>query len=101
MHLSDDFLKHWEEIVDSVDKSTCPVECVKKVVFKTKDRKQKTINLKRLREQGLGDESIEQAVENYLHEHDDDVISMEFVLDIEAVAKLLQPETDRLLRDLS
>lgn len=100
MHLTDDFLSRWEEIVSQVDKDHCPIECVKKVIFKTNDRKQKTINLKRLREQGLNDESIEDAVELFIRSNEEKIVSMEFVLDIEAVASIIQPETDELLKGM-
>jgi hypothetical protein len=97
MQLDHDFLKGWERIVNDVEKDHCPIECVKKVIFRTNDRKQKTINLGRLRQQGFDDDSINQAVESFIHQHEDTLLSMEFVLDVERVADIIQPETDRLL----
>lgn len=97
MQLDHDFLKGWERIVNDVEKDHCPIECVKKVVFRTTDRKQKTINLRRLRQQGFDDDSINQAVESFIHQNEDHIVSMEFVLDVERVAGMIQPETDRLL----
>lgn len=100
MLLTDDFLKRWEEIVDQVDKEQIPIHCVKKVIFKTKNKTRKTINLKRLRDKGHGEPAIEILVEEFITEHEQDIISMEFVLDVDAVALAVQPETDRLLRDI-
>lgn len=100
MQLDHDFLKHWEQIVNEVDKDHCPISCVKKVVFKTNDRKQKTINLRTLRRQGFDDDSLELAVSTYISEHEDNISSMELVLDVEAVAEIIQPETDKLLKGI-
>jgi hypothetical protein len=70
------------------------------VVFRTKDRRQKSINLKNLRKQGIDDDSIEQAVSNFISDNEENIISMELVLDVEAVAGIVQPETDRLLKGM-
>ena len=99
MRRTEDFIKRWEEIVDQVDKDHVPIDCVKKVVFRTRDRRQKTINLRRLRAEGVDAEAIEQLVDKFVRGNDD-IVSMEFVLDVEAVAEILQPETDKLLRGI-
>jgi hypothetical protein len=100
MQLDHDFLKKWEQIVNDVDKDHCPISCVKKVVFKTMDRKQKTINLRTLRNQGFDDDSLESAVSQFICENEHIIASMELVLDVEAVAELIQPETDKLLKGI-
>lgn len=100
MQLDHDFLKQWEQIVSDVAKDHCPISCVKKVVFKTADRKQKTINLRTLRNQGFDDESIENAVSAFISDNDGYITSMELVLDVEAVAEIIQPETDKLLKGI-
>ena len=100
MQLDSDFLARWEQIVNDVDKDHCPINCVKKVVFKTRDRRQKSINLRNLRKQGIDDESIEAAVTNFIAENEDNILHMELVLDVEAVAEIIQPETDKLLKDI-
>ena len=100
MLLTDDFLRRWGDIVDEVDKQHIPIACVKKVVFRTRGKRQKTINLRRLREQGLEEPIIESMVEGFIQDNEADIASMEFVLDIEAVASAVQPETDKLLKGM-
>lgn len=100
MLLTDDFLKSWEDIVEQVEKAHVPIDCVKKVVFRDTSRRQKTINLTRLRSQGLDEDNIESVVNRYIRENEDNIASMEFVLDIKAVAQILQPETDKLLKGI-
>ena len=99
MLLNDDFLSGWEDIVNGVDKDHCPITCVKKVVFRTRQG-QKTINLRNLRRQGIDDDSIEQAVSTFIEDNEQIIKSMELVLDVEAVAEIVQPETDKLLKGM-
>ena len=98
--LSEDWLKRWEEIVEQVDKDHVPIECIKKIVFRLNGGRQKTINLQRLKDQGLDTEEVDVLVDRYVRENQDSISNMEFVLDIKAVAELLQPETDRLLKGI-
>ena len=99
MLLNDDFLAGWEDIVNGVDKDHCPITCVKKVIFRMRQG-QKTINLRNLRRQGIDDDSIEQAVSTFIEDHEKIIKSMELVLDVEAVAEIVQPETDKLLKGM-
>lgn len=100
MLLDSDFLKQWEDIVNDVEKAHVPIECVKKVVFRHRDKRRKTINFQTLKKQNLNLDEISSAVERYIQDNDDSIASMEFVLDIEAVAEILQPETDKLLKHI-
>lgn len=100
MLLVNDFLKQWEYIVDQVDKDHVPIECVRKIVFKTHNRRQKTINLRSLRSQGLDEENVDLVVTRFIEENEDSIASMEFFLDVEAIADMLQPETDKLLKGM-
>ena len=99
MLLDLDFLSGWEDIVNGVDKDHCPITCVKKVIFRTR-KGQKTINLRSLRKQGINDESIELAVSTFIEDNEQIIKSMELVLDVEAVAEIVQPETDKLLKGM-
>lgn len=100
MKLDSDFLERWAAIVNDVEKQHCPVECVKKIVFRFVDNRQKTINFKRLRDQGMDNPAIETAVADYIAAHENRIGSMELILDIEAVASIVQPETDKLLKGM-
>ena len=98
--MSPDFLQKWEHIIDDVDKKKIPVEFIKKLVIKLAGKRQQTINIKKFLDQGLAPEQIEEAVSRKLHEYDENILSVEFVLNIESIAETVQPETDKLLRDM-
>jgi hypothetical protein len=98
--MSPDFIKQWEHILEDVEKQKIPVEFIKKLVIKLQGKRQKTINIKKFLDEGLAPEQIEEAVSRKLSEHDEEIISVEFVLNVESIAETVQPETDRLLNKL-
>lgn len=100
MPFSDEFIEQWEHIIEEVNKTEVPLECIKKVVIRLNDRKQKTINLAALRRQGLDLEEVETILTRTLTELGDTVRDIDFVVDVSEVAKLVQPETDKLLKDI-
>jgi len=100
MPLTDDFLSTWEHIIEEVNKTDVPLECIKKMVIKLRGKKQKTLNLDQFRRQGLDTETIESIVNKAFTELNDDIRDVEFVVDVHVVAQLVQPETDRLLNGL-
>jgi hypothetical protein len=97
---NDDFLTQWEHILADVNKTDVPLECIKKVVIKLDGGKQKTINIHTLIKQGLELEEVETMLTRYFHENDHLIKDVDFVVDITAVANLVQPETDKLLGKL-
>ena len=100
MQFSDEFLERWEHIIDDVDITDVPLECIKKVVIKLAGKRQRTINLSMLRRQGLDFEEIETVMTRTLTELGDEVRDVDFILDVGAIATIVQPETDKLLKDL-
>lgn len=100
MQFSDEFLARWEHIVSEVTKTEVPLECIKKVVIRLEGKKQKTINLSTLKRQGLDIDELEIILSRTLSELGDTVRDIDFVVDVTEVAKIIQPETDKLLKDL-
>ena len=100
MQFSDEFLERWEHIIDDVDITDAPLECIKKVVVKLYGKKQRTINLDLLRRQGLDIEEIETVMSRTLSDLGEQVRDVDFILDVGAIATIVQPETDKLLKDL-
>jgi hypothetical protein len=100
MLFSDEFLQQWEHIIDEVNKTEVPLECIKKVVIRLHSKKQRTINLATLKKQGLDMDELEIVLSRTLTELGDEVRDIDFVVDVTEVAKLVQPETDKLLNGL-
>ena len=100
MQLSDEFIEQWDHIISGVDKTEVPLECINKIVIRLQGGRQKTINLARLRRDGFDLEEIESYLTRNLLELGDLVRDIDFLVDVNAVAQLVQPETDKLLKDL-
>jgi len=100
MQLSDEFLEQWDHIISGVDKTEVPLECINKIVIRLQGGRQKTINLARLKRDGFDLEEIESYLTRNLLELGDLVRDIDFLVDVNAVAQLVQPETDKLLKDL-
>ena len=98
--MSPDFIKQWEHILEDVEKQKIPIEFIKKLVIKLRGKRQQTINVKRFLDQGLDPDQIENAVSKKLAELDEEILSVEFVLNVESIAETVQPETDKLLGKL-
>lgn len=97
---NDSHLQQWEQLLEDIDKSKIPIEFIKKLVVKL-GRRQKTINIERLFNDGLDPESVEMAVGRQLEELDSEITNIDFILNVEKIAQTVQPETDDLLRILS
>lgn len=98
--MTPDFYDKWSHIIDDVDKNSIPLEFIKKLVVKLRGKRQKTINVKKLMEHGFPEEYVEEAISKKLAELDDDILDIEFILDVEGIAQIVQHETDRLLGKL-
>lgn len=96
----DSWMEAWEQIVEEVTKTDIPLECIQKIIFKLYGGRQRTVNIRTLSRQGLDFEDIHGVVSKKFEEFDEHIRDVDFVIDIMSVARLVQPETDRLLGDL-
>jgi hypothetical protein len=98
--MSPEFIQKWERLLEGVDKQKVPVDFIKKIVLRLEGKRQKTINIERLLDQGLEPDEIEDAISRQLIKLDDEVVGIEFILNVKSIADAVQPETDNLLRGL-
>ena len=100
MQLKVDTIEQWEDLISTIVKDQIPIGCVKKVLFKLKNGKRKTINLSTLRKQGLEIEEIETVITRSMVDLNKDIVNMDFVIDVTRVAEYVQPLTDKFLEKL-
>jgi len=100
MQPTDNVLAQWELIVSEVSKTDVPLECIKKIIFKLNDKRQRTVNLHTLAKQGLSIDDIEEIISRMFADLEHRIRDVDFIVDIKSVAALVQPETDRLLGNL-
>ena len=101
MHqFSDNFIEQWNHIISEVEQTNIPVGCINKMIILLKGNKRKTINVGKLRDQGLDTDEIETVLTRNLATYGDEVKDINFVIDARIVADIIQPETDKLLENL-
>jgi hypothetical protein len=89
--------KKWEELIDSIEKERIPVEFIEKMVVRLQGRKRKSINVKNLMNKGMTPDEVEEEISSQMAAIDEEMTSVDFMLDIEGIASIVQPQTDRLL----
>ncbi len=80
MLLSEEFLSRWEDLVEGVEKSNVPVECIKRVVIKLKDGRRRYLNMSTLRKKGMDIFELEGVLNQKLEEYDRDIENVDFLL---------------------
>ena len=98
--LSTEFLDKWKHIINDVDKTDIPTHLIDKVIINDAKGNAQTINIGMLKDDGYLAEEIEDVINETLYELNDFIDSVDFFLDIDAVANEVQPETDKMLNNL-
>ena len=98
--MTPEYIRKWEHIIEDVEKSKIPVQFIRKIVVKLTGKKQHTINIQSLLKQSLDPDEIEEVVARKLNELDPLITSVDFIFDVETIAEVVQPETDKLLNRL-
>ena len=98
--MSPEFIQKWENLLQDVDKQKVPIEFIKKIILRLQGKRQRTINIKKLLDQGLDPDNVEDIISRKIIDLDDEVIGIEFLLNVQSIADIVQPETDKLLNGL-
>jgi hypothetical protein len=98
--MSPEFIQKWENLLQDVDKQKVPIEFIKKIILRLQGKRQRTINIEKLLYQGLDPDHVEDIISRKIIDLDDEVIGIEFVLNVQSIADVVQPETDKLLNGL-
>jgi hypothetical protein len=92
--------KKWQDIVNDVDKKEVPIDVLQHISVQLIDGTSITINVRELIEDGQNPQEIEQLLDEKFNQLDQYIKNVDFFVDIEKVVKTVQPETDKVLKDL-
>ena len=98
--MSPEFIEKWEQLLEDVEMQKIPIQFIKKLIFKLEGKKQRTINIEKLTNQGLEPEEIEEVVGRQLYNLQDEIVRIDYILNVQSIAETVQPETDKLLNRL-
>jgi len=92
--------KSWQEIVNSVEKNEIPVSILQQISVELVDGTEVTINVKELILEGYDPHDIQNMLDEKFTQLDEYIQNVDFFVDIDAVVDTVQPETDRVLKNL-
>lgn len=92
--------KRWQDIVNGVDKKEVPIEILQKIIVKLVDGTTISIDIKELIAEGQDPLEIEDMLNEKFNNLDPYIKNVDFFVDIDKVVDTVQPETDKVLKNL-
>lgn len=93
--------KSWKEIVESVDKREVPIEILQAIDVILVDGTIISIDIRKLiDDDGMDPAEIEIMLDDKFNELDRYIQNVDFMVDIAKVVDAVQPETNKVLKDL-
>lgn len=92
--------RRWQDIVRDVEKTEVPVDVLQRIIVRLVDGTDISIDIKQLLEDGNDPNEIEDLLNAKFHDLDQYIENVDFYIDIDSVVKTVQPETDKVLKDL-
>ena len=94
-------LKSWELLIDAADKTDIPIEVVQVINLEFHEDVNgvatQDIDLKEMRTHGYKDSELEIIMEQVMLEHNDNIKSVNFYLNVEHIAEMIEKHTNVLL----
>lgn len=91
---------HWKHILREIDKENIPIHLLQAISVNLIDDTKVNINIRELLDNGNDPEILDTAIKAKIKELDHIIKDIDFMISIDAVAELVQPITDEILKDL-
>lgn len=92
--------KRWQDIVQGVDKKEVPITILQQIIVRLVDGTDISIDVKKLLAEGMDPTEIEEMLDIKFKELDAYIENVDFLIDIAKVVDTIQPETDKVLKNL-
>lgn len=90
----------WKQILKEVEKLEAPVSVIRNIEVVLKDGTVVDIDIFELLQEGTDPDDLEKEINQKLRDLDDIIEDVNFYINIDTVAKTIQPATDDLLKNL-
>jgi hypothetical protein len=90
----------WEKLLKEVNKEQVPIGVLLYITVNLKDGTSVDVNIKEMIDEGADPDYVEQLINEKLHALDDVIEDVDFHISVDSVAKVVQPFTDQLLKNL-
>lgn len=92
--------KSWQDIVNNVEKKEVPIRVLQYISVQLIDGTNIVINIKDLVDDGQNLDEIEALLDEKFNQLDQYIKNVDFYVDIDKVVDTIQPETDKVLKNL-
>lgn len=92
--------KRWQDIVRDVEKKEVPISVLQQIVVELIDGTHLSIDVKQLLNDGNDPQVIEELLDEKFKDLDEYIQNVDFFIDIDQVVNTVQPETDKVLKNL-
>ena len=96
---SDDFYNRWEHLISTVEISEIPLRLIREVSVTFNNGDITIFDVAHMLQSGHDVEVIEDTLEDFLEEHDDEVDRVDFFMNLLALAEEVDAKTSKLLDD--
>jgi hypothetical protein len=90
----------WETILKSVEKKEIPITMLESINVNLADGTIVKINIRDLLDEGMDPDELEYDIKAKLQALDNIINDIDFFISVKAVARVVQPATDELLKNL-
>jgi hypothetical protein len=90
----------WEKLIKEIHKEQVPIGVLRYLTVNLKDGTSVDVNVAEMLDEGADPEIVEQLINKKLKDLDDIISDVDFHISVDSVAKVIQPFTDQLLKDL-
>jgi len=90
----------WEKLLKEVNKEQVPIGVLRYITVNLKDGTSVDVNIAEMLEEGAEPEFVEKLINKKLNDLDDIIKDVDFHISVDSVAKVVQPFTDELLKNL-
>ena len=98
--LTEEFVDKWKSIINDVDITDIPVEYIDHMIVHTEDDSEYVVSIIDLLKQGTPASELEMALEDKMEEFEDDIMSVDYILNVEKISIDIQSTTDKTLKNL-
>ena len=100
VRLTEEFVDKWKSIINDVDITDIPVEYIDHLVVHTEDDSEYIVSIIDLLKQGIQASELEITLENKMEEFEDEIVSVDYILNIDKISTDIQLTTDETLKNL-
>jgi hypothetical protein len=90
----------WERLLKEVSKEQVPVTVIRYLTVNLKDGTSVDINIENMLAEGASPDIVEEIINKKLRDLDDYINDVDFHISVDSVARVVQPFTDNLLKNL-